>query len=386
MQFRRSLVCLALAIPSFAAAAETGVVEEIIAKVNGDIITRSELDRDRRQMEAEMRSRGMQPAQIEQALTERSKDILRERIDGMLLVQKAKEVGISVDTDVSKALAEFQVQSKISDPEKFQAFVREQTGLPYEDYRNEMRNHFLRQRVLREQVGRNINIPRAEIEKYYNDHRNEFMREERVFLREILISTEGKEGAALAAAEKKAKDLASRAKKGERFGELAKANSDSATKEDMGFLGGFKRGELNPEIEKLAFEQERGFVTDPIKISNGWLILRVEDRHKAGQASLEEVENEVMERLYMPRFQPEVRNYLTQLRVEAFLEIKPGFEDTGAAPGKSTAWTDPAQLRPETVTKEEVAAQRRRRRLLWTIPIPGTSTTAKPKPGTSSSK
>jgi parvulin-like peptidyl-prolyl isomerase len=383
MQFRVLWVCLALTLPVFAA--DSILVEEIIAKVNGDILTRSEIDRDRKQMEAELRARGMNPAQIQQVVAERSKDLLRERIDGMLLVQKAKELNISVDAEVSKALAEMQVQSKISDPEKFQAFVREQLNMSYEDYRNEMRNHLLRQRVLREQVGRNINIPRAEVEKYYKEHQNEFMRDERVFLREILISTEGKDGAALAAAEKKAKDLADRAKKGERFGELARQNSDSVTKEDYGALGGFKKGELDPQIELAVFNQDRGFVTDPIKRSNGFLILRVEEKHKAGQASLDEVENDVMERLYMPRFQPEVRKYLTQLRYEAFLEIKPGYEDTGAAPGKSTAWTDPAQLRPETVTKEEVASQTRRRRLFWAIPIPGTSTTTKPKAGKSSS-
>jgi hypothetical protein len=93
-----------------------------------------------------------------------------------------------------------------------------------------------------------------------------------------------------------------------------------------------------------------------------------------------------MEKLYMPKFQPQIREYLTKLRQEAFLEIKPGYEDSGAAPGKNTAWSDPAQLKPETVSKEEVANQTRRRRLLWMVPIPGTSTTTKPKSGTSESK
>jgi hypothetical protein len=91
-----------------------------------------------------------------------------------------------------------------------------------------------------------------------------------------------------------------------------------------------------------------------------------------------------MEKLYMPRMEPAVREYLTRLRQEAFLEIKPGYVDTAAAPGKNTEWSDPAQLKPETVTKEEVEAQTRRRRLLWLVPIPGTKTSV--KGGTSSSK
>ena len=80
--------------------------------------------------------------------------------------------------------------------------------------------------------------------------------------------------------------------------------------------------------------------------------------------------------------QPELRKFLTQLRTDAFLEIKPGFEDSGAAPGKVTTWADPAEIKPETVTKEQVAAKTRNRRVLW-IPIPGTSVQ---NTGTSSSR
>ena len=101
----------------------------------------------------------------------------------------------------------------------------------------------------------------------------------------------------------------------------------------------------------------------------------MEEKHKAGQASLEEVEQDIMNELIQPKFQPQVREFLTKLRYESFLEIKPGYVDSGAAEGKNTAWTDPAQLKPETVTKEEVASQTRNRRLLWMVPIPGTSTT-----------
>lgn len=367
-------------------AADPALVEEIIAKVNGDIITRSELERDRNTLEAELRARGVTGPQLDQQVEERGKDILRERIDGLLLVQKGKEMGISVDAEVSKQLADLQVQSKIADPDKFQSFILQQTGMRFEDYKSEMRNYFLRQRVLRELVGREITIPRAELMKHYEANKNDFVREDQIFLREIFLSTEGKSEAELAAVEKKAKDLAARAKKGERFHELAKANSESVTKDEFGALPPLKKGDLNKVLVDAVWDQERGFVSDPIRLPNGYIILRVEERHKAGQASFEEVENEIMERLYMKQFQPGVRTMLTNLRLDAFLEIKPGYVDTGAAPGKSTTWTDPAQLKPETVTKEEVAGRVRRKRLFWLIPIPGTSTTVTVKPGTSASQ
>jgi peptidyl-prolyl cis-trans isomerase SurA len=372
--------CLSVSIP----AADIGLVEEIVAKVNGDIITRSEIERTRRQMEAELKTRGTKGPDLEKIVAEREKDSLRERIDQLLLVQKGKELGINVEPDVSKYLAELQVQSKIADPEKFQQYVREQTVQSFEDFKSEIRNGYLTQRVIRQEVGSRISIPRAELEKYYNENKAKFMREDRVFLREILVSTEGKDEAGIAAAEKKARDLSARGKKGEKFHEMAKANSDAATKEQYGELGGFKRGELNKQIEEIVFAADRGFVTDPIRVSNGFLVLKVEEKHKAGQASFEEVEQDIMNELIQPKFQPQVREFLTKLRYESFLEIKPGYVDSGAAEGKSTAWTDPAQLKPETVTKEEVASQTRNRRLLWLVPIPGTSTPA--KKGTSSSQ
>ena len=378
-----ALLTLCVVVSLAAPATEPVLVEEIIAKVNGDIITRSELDRDRKILETELKARGAQGVQLQQQVNERSADILRERIDGMLLVQKGKEMGISVESEVSRQLADMQLKSSITDTEKFQSWVREQTGMSFEDYKSEMRNYFLRQRVLRELVGRNITIPRADLEKYYKEHQNDFVREEQVFLRELFLSTEGKSDGEVPAIEKKAKDLVARARKGERFTDLVQKNSESQTKDQYGELGGFKRSDLDKQIVDLVWNQDRGYVTDPIRRGNGFLILRVDEKHKAGQASFEEVENEIMERLYMPKFQPGVRTLLTELRQDAFLEIKPGYQDTGAAPGKNTAWTDPAQLKPETVTKEEVANRARRRRLLGMLPIPGTSAT--PKAGTSSS-
>lgn len=387
MQFCFSVACWFMAGTLSAFAADSAVVEEIIAKVNGDIITRGEVDRDRKMLEQELAQRGgLKGPELRQQLDERGKDILRERIDGLLLVSKGKELSVNVDSEVSKYFADLRSQSKMIEDEKFQQWVRENTGMSFEDYRNEVRNGILKQRVIREQVGRSINVPRAEVQKYYDEHKTEFVREERVFLREIVLAMDGKSAAEQAAVEKKAKDLVARAKKGEKFGELAKSNSDAATKDQFGELGGFKKGELDKSIESIIWDKERGYVTDPIRRSNAIVILRVEEHQKEGQAALEEVENEVMEKLYSPRFQPKIREYLTQLRKEAFLEIKDGFVDTGAAEGKDTRWVDPAQLKPETVTKEEVAGKKRHKKLLWAVPIPGTSKETKASPGISTSK
>jgi peptidyl-prolyl cis-trans isomerase SurA len=368
----------ALLLPLLAAsllpAADSVMIEQIIAKVNGEIITRTELDQSRKAMIEEMKSRGMKPAEIDKAVKDRERDFLRDKIDQMLLVQKGKELSINMDTEVSKYLANLQKQAKIAEPEKFQQYVRDNTGMTFEDYKSEIRNSMLTRRVIGQEVSSKIIIPKADIRKYYDEHKEEFQREERVFLREIFLTTEGKSDAEKEAIEKKAKDLVSRARKGEKFGELARDNSDSDTARSDGELPPFKRGDMRKEIEDKVWAAGRGDVLDPLPMPNGWLILRVEEHHQAGLADFEEVEGEIQNKLFEPRMQPAIREYLTKLRSEAFLEIREGYEDSSAAPGKSTAWTDPAQLKPETITKEELANQRRRRRLLG-IPVLGTITT-----------
>jgi parvulin-like peptidyl-prolyl isomerase len=365
-----------------ALAADISVVDEIIAKVNGDIITRSEILKSRKQLQADLVQQKVPAAQMAQALAEGEKDLLRSRIDQLLLIQKAKELNVNVEGELSKYFADLQRQAKIAEPEKFQQYVREQSGMSFEDFKNEVRNGMLTQQVIRQEVSRKVSIPKEELRRYYDEHKEEFVRQDQVFLRELLVSTDGKDAAGVALAEKKAKDLAARARKGEKFPELAQNNSDAVTAQQGGWLGGFERNQLLEQIANDVWDKPRGYVTDPIRVATGFLIVKVDEHTKAGQAAFEEVENEVMEKLFAPRMQPAIREYLTKLRVDAFLEIKPGWVDSGAAPGKNTAWTDPAQLRPETISKTEVENQKRRKKLLWAVPIPGTS--AKPK--TSSSR
>jgi len=358
------------------AAADTAIVEEIVAKCNGDIITRGDLDRSRRELIETLRENGVVGDDLEKQLAEREKDLLRDRIDQLILAQKAKDLNITVDTEVSKQMSAIQTNSGIADPEKFQDYLKQQSGMSFEDFKQEMKNRFLTQRVIRDEVSEKMAVKHEDVEKYYNEHKSEFVREEQITLQEILISTEGKDAAGVAAAEKKAKDLVARARKGERFAEMARDNSDSISAKGMGELPPYKKGVLSKNLEDLVWNQPKGYITDPIQSANGFLILRVEDHQKAGQAELSEVENQINEKLLAPRLNAAVREYLTKLRKEAFLEIKADYIDTGAAGGKDTAWVDPAQLKPETVKKEEVVSTTRHKRLLWTIPVPGTQTTA----------
>jgi parvulin-like peptidyl-prolyl isomerase len=369
--FRRFVVLIASTLAVCAAADNNvKVVEEIAAKVNGDIITRGELARKRLDIEAEAKRQGLSGPRLQQAVTEYTANALRDEIDTLLLVQKGKDLNISVDPEVTRRLAEIQVQQKISDPDKFQAFIRENTGMSYEDFKLQMKNQMLTQRVIGQEVARTVIVPEAELQKYYDEHKSEYMRKEsQVFLSQIVVSTEGKTPEQVAVAEKKAKDLAARAKKGEKFNELARDNSDDVeTAKNGGQVGPMTKGLMDKPIEDLVFNAKKGFVSDPIRRPNSFLILKVDERIEAGQAPFEEAKNDIQDRLTQPKMEGKVRIFLTGLREDAFLEIKEGYIDSGAAPAKDTRWKDVAQLKPQTTTKEEVAA-RRKKHLLWVIPF-----------------
>jgi len=338
-------------------ALQTNLVDEIVVKVNGEIITRGEVDKQRQNIEAELRRQGLIGAALDDAANKRAADELRGQIDQLLLVQKGRELNINVDADVNRNMAGLQSDNKIEDPDKFHDWLSEQTGMSFEDFRQRMKDSLLAQRVLGEEVYRNVVIPKVEVEKYYNEHKTEFIRQEVVSLREILVSTGDGSPEKVAAAEKKAKGLVDRARKGEaKFTELARQYSDASTATSDGELGAFKRGDLAGEIDEIVFKQAKGYVTDPIRRPAGFEIYRVEQHYAAGQAGVDEVENEINARLMESRAGPKVREYLTQLRRNAFLQIKPGYADSGAAPGKDTTWQDAAAIRPETTTKEAVAA------------------------------
>src|SRR5207248_10380104 len=133
------------------------LVEEIVAKVNGEIITRGELEKQRVAIEAELQQQGLIGKPLQDAIDKKAADALRDQIDQLLLVQKGKELNINVDSDVNRRIAEIQSQQKISDPEKFQEFIREQTGEPFEDFKLQMKNQLTTQRVIGEEVSRNVN-------------------------------------------------------------------------------------------------------------------------------------------------------------------------------------------------------------------------------------
>ena len=373
MKIKTFLVVAALLGLASSLLANVVIVEEIIAKINGDIVLRSEYEKSLRDARGEvLRRQDLTDEQRQKFLGEAEKNTLRDLVDHRLLIQKANEFGVSVEAQVLRQRDRMMKANNLKTIEEFETWVIEQTGMPAEDAMEQIRSHFLTQAVIGQEVGSRIVIPRDEIEAYYEEHKQEFMRTEGVRLAEIVISTEGKTGEELAAAEKKAKDTRKRLLKGEPFAEMARRLSDNKqNSEKGGDIGVWRRGQLRKEIEDFVFDQPGGHITPLIEVPNGYLILKVFEKHREGLATLEEVRDEIRNRLSGPKFQPAFRKYLSKLRTDAYIEIRPGYIDMAAVLGKDTSWTDPSKLAPVTTTREEVLAKKKKRRLLWVIPLPG---------------
>jgi peptidyl-prolyl cis-trans isomerase SurA len=309
--------------------ANAKTVEEIIARVNNEIITRSELDKARLATEEEAKQEcegKCTPEQLRANIEDRQKNTLRELIDQSLLVQRGKDMGVNVEPDVIKKLDQIRQQNKIDSMEDLEKAVSAQ-GQNWEDFKNNIRNGILTQRVISSEVGSHITIGKDEVEKYYNEHKSEFVRPEQVALREIEVSTEGKKDTELPDLKKKAETALKRVKDGEDFGEIAKRFSDSSTAKQGGFLGVYKRGELSKALEDIVFKMKKNDLTDVMDTKQGYLVLQVLERYEEGEQPLNKVENEIMDHLYSQRMEPAMRQYLKTLREQSYVVIKPGYQE-----------------------------------------------------------
>jgi len=310
------------------------VVEEIVARVDNDIITRSDYQKADASLHDDI-ARSCQNCPAEKIASEykdRQKDLLRDLIDQQLLVSRAKDMGISVETDLIKRLDDIRKQNNLTSMEDLEKAVESQ-GIAWEDYKTQMRNSLLTQEVIRQQVGSRMDIGADDIKKYYEEHKDQFNRPEQVELGEIFLSTEGKSPEEIAAVRTKADDLHNRVLKGEDFAEIAKRYSEGSTAKDGGALGRFERGQLAPQLEEAVFKMDRNGITDVTQTKTGFEILKVLNHFDAGLQPLDKVENEITNRLYSQKMEPALRNYLAELREESYVQVKPGYSDSAAVQG-----------------------------------------------------
>jgi peptidyl-prolyl cis-trans isomerase SurA len=304
------------------------VLEQIVARVNNQIITLSDLEVGRQRLRNEL-GQEHSGAELEQKLKEAETNLLRDLIDQQLLVQRGEDLGLSVEPEVIRYLDNLRQELKLGSMEELEGYFA-QRGMSFENYRADVRNQIMTRMVMSREVAGRVMLDEQVVRDYYLQHRTELARPEQVHLREVLVSTEGLSGAALAAREDRVREALEKIRKGEPFEEVAKQYSDSPTAAEGGDLGLFEPGKLAPAIRDLVMKLRDGGVTDPLQTPQGWLILQLVRHYAAGIPAFEVVESEIRQKLYFDQVQPALREYLSQLRRENYVMVAAGYTDTGA--------------------------------------------------------
>lgn len=328
------------------------LVEEIVARVNNQIITLSDYEKAAQGLAEEVRQdcQNCTPDQLQAEVKDRQKNLLRDMIDQQLLIERAKDMGIDVEADLVKRLDEVRKENNLATMDDLEKAVEKQ-GIVWEDYKQQMRNGLLTQKVIQQEVGGRMDIGPDEIKKYYDAHKQDFVRAEQVDLSEILLNTDGKTPEEISAIKTKADDLHKRVVNGDDFAELAKRHSDGSTAQDGGELGLYERDQLAPQLADAVFKLERNGVTDVIQTRTGFEILKVNEHYQAGLQPLDKVSEQITNIIYKQKMDPAMRSYLAELREESYVTVKPGFTDTAAVPG-ATVIQEVAPT-PDAVTKKK---------------------------------
>jgi len=336
---KRFAAALALTVLVSVPAFTQKVISQIAAKVNKSIILASELKRAEEDIHSELTEReNLKGPQLQQAMEERSKDILRDLIDKYLILQEADDLGLDANLEVRKQIEQLRIDNNFPTQEAMEAAMIKQ-GISIEEVKESIRYRNLRSQVIHHEVTGRMVITTEEERNYYEAHKQEFDRPPGVSIGMIAVTTDGLSPSEIEAKQKVMADAQAAILKGEDFEDVAHKYSEDASGQDGGNLGFIERqpdgtyGLASPEMEeivqKMAKGQTSGTMTNPD--NHTLVILKLQDRHDGGILPFEIAQNEIYGHLMDQRAEPKIRAYLTRLRAEGYVEVYPGFTDTGAS-------------------------------------------------------
>jgi peptidyl-prolyl cis-trans isomerase SurA len=288
------------------------ILERIVAKVNGEIVTLSEFQS--RQIAAAQNAR-ISTERVEAFLRENNARILQDAVDDLLLSQRAEEAGLKLRPEVVKDVIDgIKKENNIESDEALQEALRRE-GMSLDDLRRNVERNMLRRMILGRDVEPKVTITDDEVKAEYESKKpSEYTKAATVTLQEILIKLDEPGAAA------RVREVQTRAKAGEDFGALARQYSAAPTRAAGGDLGKLAHGELNPELEKAAFALEPGGISAPIQTSDGYRILKVVEKSEASVIPLEQVKQDIRRKISEARLQKEYEGYMEGLRKKAIIE------------------------------------------------------------------
>jgi parvulin-like peptidyl-prolyl isomerase len=314
-----------LALPSVSSA-QTQVIEQILVKVNGDIITKSDLEA--RQV-AVLRQRGVQPKtdeELEKALLDVTPQLLVEFVDEMLILQRGRDLGYRVtDERFNEILGNIKKENKIETDEQFQAALK-QEGLTLPELRRSIEKNMIINQVQNVEVMGKISVTEEEAKRYYEAHKNELTTPSSIMVREFLVAVAG-DGKTLNVgldeeAKAKAEAFRERVVKGESFEKLATELSDSSSKGNGGLVGPISKEELDPSLRKIFDAMKVGDVSPVTRTSQGWQFFSIVSETPSKVMSFDEARQQISNRVANEKRQAEFVKYLQKLRAQALIEWK----------------------------------------------------------------
>ena len=310
--------------------AETTIFEEIICRVNNDIITKSEYQEAANLLKLRVqRQQKLSGDALAQAVRDGEKDLLKNMIEERLLVQKAVELGMTADTDVIKYLDRVRKENNLPTIEALEQVMRGQ-GINPVEFRKRIKEQSLKEQVLGREVYYRIQVSTAEIKTFYEANREKFDLPEQVRLQEILIASNGNDPSEVEQRRKKAEEVLQKARGGEVFGDLVAQYSEGPAAKLGGDLGFFGRGMLLKEVEDIVFSLRRGQITDILEGQGGFRIFKVIEKNTAGIQPLDLVKDQIRNKLVEDKAVPAVRKYMATLRRQSYIRLKEGYVDSGA--------------------------------------------------------
>jgi peptidyl-prolyl cis-trans isomerase SurA len=326
-----------LLVAIFAAHPRADILEQILVKVNGDIITKTELEQ--RQISAlRQRDPNFRPgsdADLQKALVEVTPEVIVNAVDELLLIQRGRELGYSLGAEQFRSIVEnIKKENKIETEEQFQAALK-QEGLTLEDLRRQIERNMLASRVQQVEVMGKIAVSDDEVKQYYEANKDSFTTQPQVTLREILINVPTNEkGVNVAeddAAKAKAEDIRKRVDAGEPFARLASDLSDSGSKANGGLIGPISRSDLSPELQKEIASLKVGQMTRTLRTTRGYQIIKLESSSEIKTKTMDEARSEIADRVAAQKQRGQMVVYLQQLRTQAIIdwkneEVKKAFE------------------------------------------------------------
>ena len=319
-------IILVFATNVFAQEGETTVVDEVVAQVNDDVITLSQLKRESRERIEALKQQGMSEQQAQDEVAKHQAELIATLINEKLLLQKGKELELAgdIEAEVNRRLLSIAQEQGINSIEKLYQAMRD-SKLDPEEIRRTMRTEMMKQAVLQQEVDRRVYLSFSpdEVKKYYDAHQDKFRKPEGVKLSEIYLLTTGKDENAVRA---RALELIAQIRAGADFGAVAAANSERekngqrTAPQDKGYVGEFDVPNLREDLVKSLATVQVGGVTEPIRTPEGYQILRVDARTPAGSAPAFN-ENRVREALLMEKQPAERDAYMQTLRNEAFIKV-----------------------------------------------------------------